>query len=354
MTIFGQLKRLSMVAGGGALMTIISACGATAAPATNSSTPPSERVPSTVNVGYFTNPNPEKVAMEKNWFQKDTKTHIHWVPLTTGAAALSALASGAIDIASAIGNPAIATAVSNGINLKVIWVNENSAEALVAKSGINSVSQLVGKNVGVAFGSTSDFTLIGALNLHHIPLTQVHIVDMAPTDQVAAWNRGDIQAAYVWQPFLGQMLASGGHIVVSSSQLAREGYPVFDAVVVNGAFAKKYPSVVQGFVDAEQQGTLFYEQHPNQSYQLIAKAVGITPMAAQQESTEYTFPNAQAQVSKDWLGSSQTACSASVDQGLKAAAAWLLSSHSITTMPTNSALCNAVDPSFAETAQKIK
>lgn len=333
----------------GIMALVVTGCG-TAASSSNNSTSSSPTKPQiTVNVAYFTNPNPEKVAKEQGLFTKYTNAKINWVQESSGGPALAAMASGALDIVSAIGNPAIATSIAKGLDFKVIWVNENSSEALVAKSGIKSVSDLKGKSVGVAFGSTSQFTLMGALALNHVPASSVKIIDMQPSDQVAAWKRGDIQAAYVWQPFLSQMANDGGHILVESSQLATQGYPVFDAVIVNTKFAKAHPDIVKGFVKAEAEGTTFYEQHPNQSYQLIAKNVGISPEEAKTESITYTFPNAQQQVST-WLGSGTT-CNSIVEQGIIATSTWLASSNNISSVPNQSTVCNAIDSSYAQAAQ---
>lgn len=301
----------------------------------------------TVTVGYFTNPNPEKVAKEMGWFSKYIHAKIKWVPVETGATALAEMASGSLDIVSAVGNPPIATAISKGLQFEVVWVNENSAEALVAKSSIKSVSDLQGKKVGVAFGSTSQFTLMGALSLNHANPSKVQIYDMSPSDQVAAWQRGDIQAAYVWEPFLDQMLKDGGHILVKSSQLATKGYPVFDAVVVNKSFAQSHRAIVQGFVRAEQLGTLYYENHPMQAYKLIAKDVGITPAEAEQESKVYTFPNASQQISTAWMGLGTKVRHAVVAQGIIATSKWLKSNNSISSVPSQNAVASSIDPSFA-------
>jgi taurine ABC transporter substrate-binding protein len=302
----------------------------------------------TVKVGYFPNPNPEKIAIAKKWFERDMGTDVKWVPLQSGGPAMAALASKALDIVSAIGNPAIATSAAHGIAFKVIWVNENSAEALVAKPEIKMVSDLAGKNVGTPFGSTSQFTLMGALALNNVDSSKVKIYDMEPPDIVAAWKRGDLQGAYVWQPFLGQMIGDGGHVLVTSSEMATKGYPVFDAVIVRDDFAQAHHSVVQGFVNAEAEGVRFYRTHPKEAYAVIGKTVGISTEEAEKESKSYVFPSAEEQASPMWLGKPGD-CKSVVADGLRTTAKWLVSTKAITSAPNS--YCKWVDPSYAAAAK---
>ena len=73
-------------------------------------------------------------------------------------------------------------------------------------SGIKKPADLKGKKVGVPFVSTSHFHLLVALEqIWHINPSEVKILNMQPPQIVAAWERGDIDAAYVWHPALAEL-----------------------------------------------------------------------------------------------------------------------------------------------------
>ena len=89
------------------------------------------------------------------------------------------------------------------------WIYDviGTAESLVVKndSGVTDFAGLVGKKVGTPFGSTAHYSLLAALELAGVDPTKVKIIDLQPPDILAAWQRGDIDAAYVWNPTLAEL-----------------------------------------------------------------------------------------------------------------------------------------------------
>ena len=85
------------------------------------------------------------------------------------------------------------------------------SEALVARNGagIEKVEDLVGKKVAVPFVSTTHYSLLAALKHEGVDPKSVEILNLRPPEIAAAWARGDIDAAYVWDPALGQIKTTG-------------------------------------------------------------------------------------------------------------------------------------------------
>ena len=127
-----------------------------------------------------------------------------------------------------------------------------NTEAMVAKpdSGIESVKDLEGKTIATTFTSTCHYSLLSALEVEGVDVSKVTIIDMEPDKIVAAWQRGDIDAAYTWNPALGTMKADGGKVVITSGEVGEMGYPVADFAVVRTEFANvtKY---LEAIVEAE-------------------------------------------------------------------------------------------------------
>jgi taurine transport system substrate-binding protein len=121
---------------------------------------------------------------------------------------ITAMASGDVQIALAGSSP-IAAGVSQGVDMQLVWIVEDiaDAEALVARdgAGIETIAGLVGKKVGVPFVSTTHFHLLFALEHNGVDPDEVEILNLQPPQIAAAWERGDIDAAFVWDPALGRI-----------------------------------------------------------------------------------------------------------------------------------------------------
>ena len=106
-------------------------------------------------------------------------------------------------------------------------------EALVARngSGVNTIADLKGKRIGTPFASTAHYSLLAALAQNGLSPNDVQLVDLQPQAILAAWERGDIDAAYTWLPTLDELRKTGKDLI-TSRQLAKDGKPTLDLGVV--------------------------------------------------------------------------------------------------------------------------
>lgn len=209
-----------------------------------------EKSNKSVVIAYQTGVDPTKVAQADGDYEKDSHQNIEWKKFDSGADVVNALASGDIDIGN-IGTSPLAAAASRDLPIQVFFVTAKlgSSEALVVsnKSGIRSPEDLKGKTIAVPFVSTAHYSLLSALKHWDIAESQVKIVNLRPPEISAAWERGDIDAAYVWEPALSKVSATG-HVLTNSKQVAEWGAPTFDVWVVRKDFAEKNPEFLKSFV----------------------------------------------------------------------------------------------------------
>ena len=173
-----------------------------------------------------------------------------WRKFDSGTDVVTALAAGDIDFGYLGSTPlAIAATRQLPISTVVLASRLGRSEALAVRdgSGITSLADLVGKRVAVPFVSTCHYSLLAALAHWHIAPGSVQIINLSPPQIAAAWARGDIDAAYVWDPALGALKRTG-HVLAGSDDVARWGAPTYDAWVVRRDFARDHPQVVQRFV----------------------------------------------------------------------------------------------------------
>ena len=171
---------------------------------------------------------------------------IKYVKVGGGGDMLRAIAGNDVDFGG-LGNPPTAIGITRGLPIKGIMVINmlDYVEAMVVRTSknIKSFKDLKGKTVAAPFGSTTHYLLLQALKDDGVDPASMKILDLAPSDIAAAWVRGDIDAAWFWEPNLDKAVKNGGHIFMTSGLMAKRGYPTWDIGVVMNEFAAKYPDL---------------------------------------------------------------------------------------------------------------
>ena len=263
-----------------------------------------------VTIAYQTTVEPSKVAQADGAYEKATGWTIDWRKFDTGAEVIAAVASGDVQIGY-VGSSPLAAAASRQLPIETFFiaVQIGASEALVVrdKAGIAKPQDLVGKKIAVPFVSTTHYSLLAALKHWGINPKDVQILNLRPPEIAAAWERGDIDAAYVWDPALGKIKASG-NVLTDSAQVAQWGAPTFDAWIVRRDFAEKHPKFVQEFARVTAEVVAAYRANPNawgaKSPQAakIAKLTGANPEEIPELLAGSTFPLAKEQAGTALLG----------------------------------------------------
>jgi len=293
-----------------------------------------EAKPEVVNIGVQNLVTPELIARYENIYEEYLGCKVNLLLFDSGAEVNRAFASGSIDIGF-IGTSPASIGISNNLGYEVIWFADviGAAETLVARkdSGINTVSDLVGKKVATPFASTAHFSLQHALSLNNVDPSKVELFDMQPDDIYAAWIRGDIDAAYVWDPVLSKLYENDGVSITDSAKLAEQGIITADLVVANKEFAEKYPSVVTGFVKAMLHGVDLFDTDQEKAVSVIAEALDISVEDAKTQVAGFIYPNGKTQLTSAYFG--EDGASGDIAQILKQAADFLVEQGSIDSSP---------------------
>ncbi len=308
-----------------------------------------------VTIGYQDMVVPYRVAQEAKELEKATGYKINWKQFGGGGEVIKAMASGAVQIGE-VGSAGIAAAVSRSEPLELFWILDDigSAEALVVKngSGINTVADLKGKKIAMPFNSTTHFHTMVALEQAKVNPADVQILNMRPPEVRAAWQRGDIQATFIWDPVLAEVKKDGKVILTSGKISADTGKATFDGYVVNKDWAKANRDFMVKFVKILAASDEAYRKNKaawtkdTPEIKAIAKWSGAKPEDAPASIALYAFPTASEQASK-WLGGGKDSTAA---KALAATAEFQLSQKQIEkTLPDYSV---AVNPSYVQDALK--
>jgi len=268
----------------------------------------------TIVVGYQQIVGPFVTAIADGRFDealKDTGFKVDWRQFSSAGDISTALASGNVPIG-VIGSTGAAAAATRGVDMQLFWILDNigRSEALVARegSGIEKPEDLKGKKVGVPFVSTSHFhLLVGLEKVWNIDPREVDILNMKPPQIVAAWQRGDIDAAYVWPPALTEILHNG-KVISDSEVIGKESVPTFDGIVVDRKFAADNPDFMNAFTRVLADAYADYARNKDKwtadsdEVKNIVKLIGGSPEGAVEALQLLVFPTAGEQASDAWLG----------------------------------------------------
>ena len=264
-----------------------------------------------VTVGYQGVCNPWKWKIDAGVFERETGYNIEWRKFDSGSAVISAMASGDVHIAMAGSSP-IASGVSGpNLDVQLFWIVEDiaAAEALVVRdgTGITAPQDLRGKTIGVPFVSTTHFHLLFALEQFGIDPAEVKILNMQPNAIASAWEGGQIDAAFVWDPALGRIKKTG-KVLVTSGQLSAWGKATFDGMVVNRAWGQSNKDFMAKFVKVISDADADYRNNPkswsadSEKVASLVKLVGCNAADVPGILALYNFPTLDEQASPAWLG----------------------------------------------------
>ncbi|GHJ97205.1 glycine/betaine ABC transporter substrate-binding protein [Streptomyces sp. NE5-10] len=259
----------------------------------------------TVRIAYQSIPNADLVVKNQRLLEKALPdAEIRWVRFDSGGDVNTAVIAGAVDLG-LLGSSPVTKGLSAPLDIpyKVLWIHDliGDNEALVARKEIGSVAALKGRKVAAPFGSTAHYSLLAALDAAGLSAADVSLVDLQPQDALAAWQRGDIDAAYVWTPSLTELRKSG-KVLVTSREIAARGKPTADLGVVTDAFAGKHPEIVDAWLSAEDQAVKLAKSDPAKAAAAIGAELNLTPEEARAQLAELVLLTAKEQQAPAYLG----------------------------------------------------
>ena len=253
---------------------------------------------------------PLRTVMESGELEKATGYKINWRMFGGGGDVIRAMASGDVQIGEAGSSP-ITAAASQGQDIKLFWILDDiaDAEALVVRngSGINGPKDLKGKKVATPFVSTSHYQLMVDMKLEGVDPKSVNVMNMRPPEIAAAWERGDIDAAFIWDPVLSK-IKGNGKVIATSGTIGKKGYPTFDGLVVSSEWAAKNEAFMVALVKALAKADADYRANAakwtadSAQVKAVAKWTKADAKDVPPAMALYKFPTPDEQLSAAWLG----------------------------------------------------
>jgi NitT/TauT family transport system substrate-binding protein len=252
---------------------------------------PAENV--TLRLGYFPNITHAQplVGLERGSYTEELGANVKLETKTfnAGPAVVEALFAGAID-ASYIGpNPAINGYVqSEGKELRIV-AGATSAGALLivrADSGINTAADFANKKVASPqLGNTQDVALRAWLQKNGLKDKDhggnVQVIPTANADTLTLFQRGQIDAAWVPEPWGTRLIQeAGGRLFLDERDLWPNGDFVTTHLIVRTKFLNEHPEVVEKLLLAHVKTTQWINDNPDEAKRLVNQGIKKVTSAA--------------------------------------------------------------------------
>lgn len=208
----------------------------------------------------------------KGWYEERLGADIQWFLYNAGPSATEAIFARALDVTYIGPSPVLnAYAKSKGSEIRVLAGAANGGSALIVRpaANIKTAADLKGKKVATPqLGNTQDVQLRAYLADNGFNITQtggdVFILPTQNADQLALFQRGDLDAAWTVEPWTTRLeLEAGAQVLVDDRETN------VTLLASSTAFATEKPELARKLVAAHKELTQWIKDHPAEAQALI-------------------------------------------------------------------------------------
>lgn len=210
------------------------------------------------------------VARDQGYFEGNN-LNVTLKNYTTGLLAVNGLVKNEVDIATAADFVVVGKAMANKTVSAIGTIDKYSTSYLMARTdlGISSISDLMGKRIGVPMGTVAEFNLGRFLELHGIGIDQVTLVDTPINLEPKALINGSVSAVMTAEPYMDMITSSSISDTVLSWP-AQSDIATHYLAVTNSSWAAAHPDTVVRFLKALDQAEEFVIHSPEAAKQILS------------------------------------------------------------------------------------
>lgn len=259
-----------------ALSFLISGCSTSASGEKKERTS-NEKEKRVINIGYQKFGTLNILKAQKN-LEKELKPlgySVKWTEFPAGPQLLEALNVGSIDFGHTGEAPPI-FAQAAGAPL-VYFANSPAnpkGEAIVVKkdSPIKTIKDLKGKKIALNKGSNVHYLLVKALEKAGLNYEDIKTAFLPPADARAAFEKGDVDAWVIWDPFLAEAeRAANARILTDGTGLVNNR----EFFLASSKFAKEHSDILEVIFRELQKTEKWVEGNPKEAAKFLSPQIGM-------------------------------------------------------------------------------
>jgi sulfonate transport system substrate-binding protein len=213
---------------------------------------------------------------------------VKWIEFPAGPQMLEGLNVGAIDFGYVGEAPPVFAQAAGANFVYVGYENASpSAEAILVPkdSPIRSVAELKGRKVALNKGSNVHYLLVKALEQNGLKYSDIQPVFLAPADARAAFERGDVDAWVIWDPYAAAAEKQIGARILADGKGVVNNYAFF---LAERQYTEKRGDVIkQVFDELQALGLSIVKDYPAAAGQL-APLQGLDPAVVELSIRRYS------------------------------------------------------------------
>ena len=151
----------------------------------------------------------------------------------------------------------------------------DGGDVIVARSPIESVSDLKGKKVGVELASLGIYIIAVAMERSDIEIEDIFMVPSDQLSMASEFAKGSIDAVVTYPPVsLSVLHEPGAKVVFSTSEVPGE---VIDVIAIDAPVIKQRPQDVRNFLRAFNRAQKYAELFSGEAFAIMAEREKISP-----------------------------------------------------------------------------
>lgn len=233
------------------------------------------------------------VAQKEKLFEK-YDIQPEYTKFTAGPPMFAAFNSGSIDVAY-MGNPPAVIAMSENLPVSIIAVEVDSSigEGLVVnpKSGIKKLEDLKGKKISVLRGSSAEYGMMQGLKQAGLTPDDLTIVDLDITTIIPAFQKGDVDGVWVWEPWVSKLVTAGGEVIARDKDV---GVGASGVWMAHNDWIEKNPEAVQAFLKGLSDANEIIYSDQDKSVKILQEALALEKQEAESVLNNCEFPTLEA------------------------------------------------------------
>ena len=244
----------------------------------------------TINYGALTSGSAALVyiAQERGFFDANC-LEVNVKEYATGVASTDALVNGEVDIAWSAEFPLVRR-VFAGDKISIITASSRfTDEYLFARKdrGIERISDLKGKTIGVPRNTIAEFYLSRLMTLNGLSVQDVSLVDVQPAQSVDAITSDSVDAVVTWSPYTYQIREQlRDKAAVWSAQSSQAG---FGLNLVTNEWLNGHAEAVRRFLKALARAEEYLVRNPEAGSSIIQERLNYDDMAMNRLWSENEF-----------------------------------------------------------------
>jgi ABC-type nitrate/sulfonate/bicarbonate transport system substrate-binding protein len=212
------------------------------------------------------------VAQEKGYFEENGLNAVV-KPYDTGIETKNALLLGEVDIADTV-DFVITNMGLEEIGFKVLSsISMSTINHITARKdqGINSISDLKNRRIGIKKGSSAEYYLGRTLTFNGLSIGDVELVYLHPPEMPESIAQGEVDAVITWHPHNFHLKNSLGDNVISWN--AHNNQNVHWVALSKNEFVQKHPEKIKRFLKALIQAEEFVKNNELKAKKSVANLV---------------------------------------------------------------------------------